>query len=900
MLRRCSISLLAVLMLAALSQAQTLTLDRCLDDRAEKGSLGPVVAVMHGPVAGTADLSSLEGLAKTFGLKLFEQDGIHVLGPAECLHLYDLSPYFPKERPKQAVSPQDRFFYSLTPEQLRALGTRRGLHFFDLSEDQQSLVRSLFAGKVSLVIPTDEPSSDEYTPVPPEYEGDATADGPPDMPPPPGPPPRRNYERIMPSSLPVEELTITGSIACGRGLITGDSDDAMCELTTMGDFPLDQSENDLAIDPGPESLLPNAPKPFGPNVLKPSQLDYERPELQKQAQFEVRTSLRDVIAVAVKESGLPLLVGTGSEQAPLYINAGSQSIGQVLKAVSLATCGTWRQVGDLFVYTLDVTGLGAFQRRASDLDEIRWAAEEYLEPPFNALRVREVMLNLPLVEGTIFSLTPQQIMDLTAGLAENPTRDACRIPWPALTPEQQAMALRECEDLKASRPDQLFLKPEVSAELTFHFPAVGNANIGYVPAKHQWFTDLLPPHEPQFSPEFEPRVWPKGSKIPMPSGTRGLLYKVAKSDTPATVVTSAARYGFNTLLLRIYADGYTIFPSAEFPQLPGLKADDFLRNVIAVAHARGIKVIGVIDVLRWSNGDKKHWLYKTPEIIDRDIAGRINTEWMVQRTIIDEEEIMQERLGYGDAFDGDFVTPFHPLVRERLSALVDELATYDLDGLAFDQTAIIYPSGWHESERPGQTGYSDLARAAFLRATGVDPIDITDRDTAEHLLPTPIMPLAVGAVSLAQKWDAFYRAACDALLDILLEDCRKAKPGTPIWVIDTYPDHYMMATSRDWGEFEGKINRIVGLNATTEPDYAVEPIETIQLIRITDDMHLLYMGSYIAALQKKTFPGMLGEEDLMPPPETPINDVILDFPCSEKRKTEFLKLLETPHPVKTR
>lgn len=893
--------LLLMLILAVCTVcAQTLSLDKCLDDLAEKQSLGPVVAVMRGPAPGTADLSSLEGLAKTFGLKLFEQDGIHILGPAECIHLYDLSEFFPKERPKRGLSPEREFLNSLTPEQLKAAGSRDGLHFADLSGRQQAIVKRMFTGRAVLIKrPDKQADSEGFIPPPPTLGDDGQSYLTEDI-----PNPLRNAEKIVLSSVPLEDLTVRGSVIYTSIEVTQDGDEISCDIPAMPDLDADRSERLLYVRAEPDQTLPAPPRPSGPNVLKPSQLDYERPELQKHADFPVRATLRDVVAVAAKESGLPFFVGPGSEKVALYVRAGTSSIGQVLKAVSLATGGTWRKVGDLFVYTLDITGLGAFTRREFDLTDLSEASEEYVEPPFDAWRVREVMLNLFPKEGTTFSLTSQQITDLTAVLADNPSETACRIPWVALTPEQQAAALKECDHLKSRQLDQQYLIAEASAELSFHFPGLGNANAGYWPSRSEFYFDLLPPDQPYYSPALEMRQWPRESSIPMPPGVRGAICRVSKSDTPASVVTAIDKYGLNTLLIRVFSDGYTIFPSKQFPQLPGLKADDFLRNVIAVAHAKGIRVVGIVDALRWSDGDPKHWLYKNKEIVDVDVTGRMNSEWAAQR-LVSQESAIEERITYGDAFDGDFVSPFHLAVREKLSALVRELTSYDLDGVAFDHTSILRPDSQYIDEYPsdGQTGFTELARSAFIRAVGVDPVDIIDQDVIKHVPPTPLTLLAGGAASQSRAWDLFYRAACDALLDMLVEDSRKVMPETEVWVVDTYRDIYPMEImeAHGWSSFDRRVGVVVGLGAGSEPDYASTGIKGVQLVRVTDFEDLLYLGTNIALLQHKTFAGMLPEEDLLTSsPDKPIKDIIFDFACGETRKTEFLKLLETARPAKTR
>ena len=306
-----------MIILAVSAQAQTLTLDKCLDDLAEKGSLGPVVAVMDAPVPGTADLSSLEGLAKTFGLKLFEQDGIHVLGPEECLHLYDLSPYFPKEPAKQGLSPEDRFFISLTPEQLRALGTRRGLLFADLSVEQQSVVREMFTGRITLQVQTDKKPADENTLEIPRYypiKPPPTPDFP-DLPVPELSigrgstretvpfPEDRYYRRVALGNLPMEQLTITGSLGYEMTWIGDGSDDYECTLCPFDFDRVGRAECGIHVEPEPAPLTSMPPRPFGPNMLKPSQLDYDRPELQREVAFPVQTTLRDVIALAARSPG---------------------------------------------------------------------------------------------------------------------------------------------------------------------------------------------------------------------------------------------------------------------------------------------------------------------------------------------------------------------------------------------------------------------------------------------------------------------------------------------------------------------------------------------------------------------------------------------------------------------
>lgn len=867
--KRCLISVLAILILAASAGAQTLALDKCLDDLAKNQALGPVVAVMRGPVEGTADLSSLQGLARTFGLELFEQDGIRVLGPAEVLRLYDVSPFVPKEPPKPTRQARDEFLRSLTDEQMKAIGSSRGLHFADLTADQQALLRRMFSTRAALMIPAGEVPVDENSVT-------------------------TTYNEVYLQGVPPDGLTITGEITYLHTLLSDGEGRYDCGLATEQPPPDDSSELRLQVEPEPETDAGELPRPSGPNELKESHLDYDRPELRKDAAFERRTTLRDVVAAAARESGLPLLAGPGSEQVGLYIGAPSETIGQVLKAVSRATGGTWRKVGGSYLFALDVIGLGSFDQMLRDYYDFVGPQSD-AGRPFDADLAARILIGLPVAPGTGFSLNAQQIGGIVGRLAMNPAEADSSVSWEALTEEQKSVVLKACEDPERPSWVPQSIEPLVSARLVFHFPAVGNASVGPSPARYEWEWSPLEPDAPWIPPEFQARSWPKGSKIPMPAGIRGIVREVSKSDTPAGVAAEASGHGLDTLLIRVFADGYAIFPSRQFPPLPGMKADDFLRNTIAAAHAKGVRVVGVIDVLRWSDGSKNHWLYKAPELLDREIAGRSNTEWQAQRPAYSTVRI-EERMAYGDAFDGDFVSPFQPVVREKLSALVEELADYDLDGIAFDHAAVVVEDPYEDEVllvRPGQMGFNDAARAAFAQGVLVDPADMVGPNFGLGTtdFQTPLRPLMAGAGGFLETWEQFYRTACYTLTGDLAAVFRKVKPGLPVWWLDTYLDGDPGAAALTGAD---RVVRWADRSAVHYPGAGID------LVRITDALDLLYAASCMAALQRASFPGMLGLDEIGPPPEEPIGDIILDFACSEARKREFLKLLEIPRPSKTR
>ena len=169
---------------------------------------------------------------------------------------------------KQGLSPEDELISSFTPEQLKAVGSRGGLHFADLSGKQQEIVKRMFSGRAILIKRTDQPptTSDLTTPPPPTLGSETEA---PTF-------PRkmdalreslRNAERIAVSSVPIDDLTITGSLMCGA-YVTKADDEFGCSLDEP-DIPLwDPNEHALVVISENQSPLPKAPQPFGPNVLK--------------------------------------------------------------------------------------------------------------------------------------------------------------------------------------------------------------------------------------------------------------------------------------------------------------------------------------------------------------------------------------------------------------------------------------------------------------------------------------------------------------------------------------------------------------------------------------------------------------------------------------------------------
>ena len=879
-------SILLAILLAAICPASEVTaqeagnnpptLEQLLNDLAQKGLPGPLVATLETPPPDpgeqrtSGDASSPEGIAEAFGLKLFKQDGIYIIGAAERHEFADLfSDRVQRTRPASEWCSE--LVQSLTKWQFRALGSRMGLPFRGLNQDQQAIMAAIFS------------SGNVLAYVQPGIEPDLS-------------------KAIPAESMPLRTSSISAWLEVARVRVgvpdERRSDRVNARFSTTVHPPSAEAagwtlaERSSGRPPDRRTILPVPPVA---NTLKDSQLDYSLAALRAPVSASGRRNLRDFIARVAQATGLDLRASPGAEHVPLFVSASNVPAGSLLKAVSLATTGTWRRFGNAYVFTADLAGIGQITARLDELQALRQADRFRLDlgalrliqdvQPFSALR---------FAHDSPFVVYPEQISRMLAASNAPASPDRHWIPWSSLRPDQrafletQAAAQQDKSDDQAlgADPATRLVQPTVGINLAFHFPDMGPVR----PPEGSHGVTILPPNELELMNLLSSNA-PVTLKLPLNTSLRGYVCKPSKREGPADLISALDKHGFNTLYVRVFADGYAAFPSAQFPMLDGLDGD-YLRRIVSLAHSKGIKVFAVVDVLRWSDGRRGHWLTKSPELLDYDIFGQTHAQWASTRAVPDIQLAIEEFI-LGEGLTGDAVTPLSPVVRAKLEVLLGELASFSVDGLVLDHTAIDHPPDnvlpCNDYAR-GAPGHSGIARQQFFLKYGVDSVDIPARPMGLERVWMPLQPIIAACSQLRPGWEDLYKQGCDSLMDALVNKWTALRKDSPIWVMDM---RSIDGPSRDWSKFRGRIEGVFLNSIEFEPGAGrTTGLKAIPAVGTSEHMGTLVFATLLATGQGLKFEGMFPEMPTDKPWET--DGILVDFTCAGRQKSDYLRLIAPP------
>ena len=848
------ILILTLFSLAAMSAGSIPGLDALAE------SSGPFVLCLDASTQIPANSQSVYQLAEALKLKVFDQDGISVLAPPERL---DVSALFDGrvQPPKSLEMMLNEFLCTLDGRQVQMMGLAQGLTYSMLSPDQRDLIASIF-GPEHLVVNANQ------------IQESIPASG------------------IRADTLPISSVRLHAWLEARRV-------DVRC-CTPGGPFSRGESVVTSGIAGGPESGWalaegspansydpPRLPGEIVPNTLKDSDLDYSLPVLAKPVPIQGKVSLKSMVETIARETGMNLLASPGSDRAYLYVSAPGIPAGRLLKAVSLATCGTWRKLGSAHIFAVDKIGLGQISARMKEMRNDPQIAELSLAMSwFTPQSQTNPVYYLPIHQDSEFPLNASQIKSLTA---EMTSMDLHGLDWNQLTPEQQAYISSRVE--KQSTQDSTAsplisdrsrwrVMPHLRMRLAFSFP-----NISGIEPSGEVAAAIMEVFPPDNDMQLLGGVWTDVSrerKVSLNKPLRACIYKPSRSDTPSSLVSDLAKHGFNTLLIRVFADGYTAFPSKQFPMRKGLDAD-YLRNVISIAHSKGMKVFGLLDLLRWSDGSRDHWVVKKTDLLDRDIYGRTHSEWARNRTPWYFESIMAEFV-LGDCLTGDAVSPFSSEVASQLASLLDDLTAYGLDGVAFDYVAMMHPDGGPEFQgmAAGSPGHHPEARAKFLADWKADSIDVGRGYDSPSL---PLKPIVRACARLEPAWRRMYAEKSTDLAVSLARKWTEAHEGSPVWVVDSFVTR---DDSLDWSRLKGLVS------AKLVPAIEFRPsadIPAYPLLRATESLGTLLFYSMLAEglgyEVEEVFREITGGK-------WDTQGVAVDFTNAGKRKNEFLRIIEPP------
>lgn len=192
-------------------------------------------------------------------------------------------------------------------------------------------------------------------------------------------------------------------------------------------------------------------------------------------------------------------------------------------------------------------------------------------------------------------------------------------------------------------------------------------------------------------------------------------------DSIIATLNRIKKAGISDIFLESYFHGKTIFPSQTMqaygftPQYEQFAGIDPLAIWIKEAHKRNIKVHIWFETFYVGT--------QPPKDNPQSILAR-NPSWG-NKTKKDTDSI--EATKSSSEHNGYFLDPANPQVQDFLVKLIDEIITrYKPDGINLDY--IRYPNSVAVNET-SSWGYTETAREEFKQMYGVDPIDITVKDS---------------------------------------------------------------------------------------------------------------------------------------------------------------------------
>ncbi len=486
-----------------------------------------------------------------------------------------------------------------------------------------------------------------------------------------------------------------------------------------------------------------------PNTPKPGDILWNRRDLERTVSLSGLTTVDGLVQRLGTTTHLELYADPHYAALPVLARGdlkARQPAGDVMQALALCVCGTWRQVGPAYVLTDEVQGLGTRQAFLAEIGQI-WS-NRLSEAGKNAgkqLDALDWLHTLSFAPGDIGTLMPDQITTIQKASGTN----VGDLPWKSLPPALQEHLKdtflhymdsmiadaqvpesiktdfqKEHDDMKSAAesvtPDTL-VNTTINIRLAIELPGTG-AMMLYGAYKVQ-----PPKPDDEAAAAKSDTSAPAGSVV-VDKPLRGILCAPKTADEARAVVAKLAEMHMNTLFLDVFTGGRTYFPNDALPPASA-DAGGVLAAALAAAKPQHIAVYAVMDTLCWRKDSlathPAPWpsgyaedLTVTGETPDRVIQRRFAANSL--SLIYDNPRYMLARQG-----TESWASPLDPAVRTLLPALARTLAaTPGLSGLVFQDTV---PPGYHEEYmlEDLSLGYTPASRLAYLRTKHIDPVDLS-------------------------------------------------------------------------------------------------------------------------------------------------------------------------------
>ena len=212
--------------------------------------------------------------------------------------------------------------------------------------------------------------------------------------------------------------------------------------------------------------------------------------------------------------------------------------------------------------------------------------------------------------------------------------------------------------------------------------------------------------------------------------------------------------GFNALFVQVRGRGDAYYKSETEPRAERLKdqPEDFdpLAMFVELAHKRGMEVHAWMNAFYTYEGQNepyapKHILSRHPEWVLTNRAGKSLMEYT-------REELREHHS------EGVYLSPCVPETRAYLAEVYLEVVkNYDVDGIHFDFIRFCHSDNRITSD--WDLGYNPLARKAFKKKHGVDPMEIDPKNA-----------------TMVKTWNDWRRSCVSSLVADVHERAHKIKP----------------------------------------------------------------------------------------------------------------------------
>ena len=255
-----------------------------------------------------------------------------------------------------------------------------------------------------------------------------------------------------------------------------------------------------------------------------------------------------------------------------------------------------------------------------------------------------------------------------------------------------------------------------------------------------------------------------------------LRTSLTSRESIAAMVQSAARGGFNTLLVQVRGRGEAFYRSDIEPRASDLDrqpaAFDPLATVLELAHTAGLRVHAWINVNLVASSatlprSREHVALRHPDwlMAPKALASALRTT--SPRSPAYVGTLARWTRGQADRVEGLFLSPVLPAAREYTTAVIRELVTrYDVDGVHLDYI-----------RDPGaEFDYSPAALAEF-RIAQSPRVATATRAQLDRTIKTDA---AAWADAYPDEWTAFRQGRLTELVRTIGQAARTARKGLTI------------------------------------------------------------------------------------------------------------------------